>query len=119
MPAVSLQKPAVQVTFLMPPGRPFGTGSATPPMKTLPVPADGTLTSQSLSVGTNEDTVDGTVRSSSVSREGRTRPGRRWCFGAHWPVLWREGRSWESQFMRQPLRGNAALGAGGEWREAA
>src|SRR5436305_1462990 len=54
MPAVSLQKSAAQVTFLMPPGRPFGTGSTTPPMKTSPVPPDDALTSQSLSVGSNE-----------------------------------------------------------------
>src|SRR5947209_16144333 len=53
MPGVSLQKSALQVTFLMPPGRPLGTGSATPPMKTSPAPPDGALTSQSLSVGSN------------------------------------------------------------------
>src|SRR5262245_14313568 len=40
----------------MPPGRPFGTGSATPPRKTSPVPPDGAVTSQSWSVGSN-DTV--------------------------------------------------------------
>src|SRR5262245_13141852 len=53
MLAVSLQKDALQVTFLIPPGRPFGSGSSTPPMKTSPAPLDGALTSQSLSVGSN------------------------------------------------------------------
>src|SRR6476646_214773 len=60
-----------------------------------------------------EDSVDGTVRSSSVSREGRTRPGRVWRFGVRRPALSRGGSTWESQFMPQPLYGNAAPGAGG------
>ena len=53
-PAVSVQKSALQVTFLIPPGRAVVTGTATPPMKTSPAPLDGALTSQSLSVGSNE-----------------------------------------------------------------
>src|SRR5437764_13544228 len=42
----------------MPPGSPFGTGIATPSMKTSPAPPDGALTSQSLSPGSNVAEVE-------------------------------------------------------------